>query len=386
MSPAVSPTIGGRCDPRFSAVRDAFACNFTDHSEVGAAVCIVVDDRVVTDLWAGSADQAGTRPWGPDTLVNVFSVGKAMIATCVARLIGQGRLDAEAPVISYWPEFGAAGKDNVTVAQVLCHQAGLPAVRAPLPDGAMLDWVAMTTALEQQEPWWTPGAELGYHVNTFGFLAGELVRRVSGETPGAFLRNHVTGPINADVHIGLAEREDGRVAELSWDLGPQWSGDRSTLSEAQLMEYCAYFNPSGISGIGVVNTRAWRAAEIPSTNAHATARGVARVYHALVCGGALDGTRLVDEGALRDSVAERARGEDLILHKPARFGLGFQLTQPERPLGPNQSAFGHFGAGGSLGFADPDAGVAFGYVMNHMGPRWQNPRNRGLIDALYASL
>lgn len=378
--------MSGACDPRFDRVRHAFAQNFVQHDELGASVCIAVDGRVVVDLWAGHADLERTRPWEADTLVNVFSVGKAMTAACVAQLLGQGRVDVEAPVVAYWPEFGSAGKEAVTVAQVLSHQAGLPAVRDELPDDAMYDWEVMTSALAAQEPWWPPGTDLGYHVNTFGFLAGEIIRRTSDLSPGTFLRDRVAGPLGADVHIGLPASEDHRVADLAWELASPWSVDRGSLTDEQLMEYCAYFNPPGISGIGVVNTRAWRAAEIPSTNAHATARGVTRVYQALVAGGTLDGTSVVDPGALRAFVTERARGMDRILHKPARFGLGFQLTQPERPIGPNPSAFGHFGAGGSLGFADPDAGIAFGYVMNHMGPRWQNPRNAALIDALYASL
>jgi CubicO group peptidase (beta-lactamase class C family) len=232
------PAPEGHCDPRFTSVRAAFRQNFAERGEQGAALTLHVDGRVVADLWGGWSDQATRRPWRPDTLVNVFSVGKGLLAAAAA----------------------------------------------------------------------------------------------------------------------------------------------------QLIRHNAYFNPGGLSGSGVINSPGWRAAEVPSANAHGTARGIARVYAALAAGGRLDGTTIVDAAALADATAEQVYGPDLVLNRPSRFGLGFQLTQPERPLGPGESAFGHFGAGGSLGFCDPDAGLAFGYVMNQMGPRWQNPRTRALIDAAYACL
>jgi CubicO group peptidase (beta-lactamase class C family) len=380
--------VGGRCDPRFAAVRDAFAANFAERGETGAAACLVLDGTVVADLWGGWADQAQARPWQRDTLVNVFSVGKGLIAACAARLIGERRLDPDTPVARYWPEFGAAGKAAVTLRQLLSHQAGLPALRDPLPGGSMLDWPLMTGALAAEPPWWVPGSGHGYHVNTFGFLAGEVIRRVTGMTVGAVLRDEIARPLGADVYIGLPAAEHGRVAHFAWpDLPPRAAGPWAGLAETaaqQRMIINAYANPPDLSGLGVVNTAAWRAAEVPSANAHATAAGVARVYAALAGGGALDGVRVVDPGALADAVTEQAHGEDLVLRRPSRFGLGFQLTQPERPLGAGPRAFGHFGAGGSVGLCDPDAGVAFGYVTSQMGPRWQNPRNRALIDAVFA--
>jgi len=311
----------GYCDQRFAPVREAFGGSFAERGELGGAVCVLVDGRVVADLWGGWADRASRRKWQPDTLVNVFSVGKGLVAACAARLAGQGRLDPDAAVTAYWPEFGAAGKDAITVRHLLSHQAGLPAVRRRLPAGAMLDWPVMTAALAAQEPWWEPGTGHGYHVDRAG-----------------------------------------------------------------LMQHNAYFNPGGLAGAGVINSPAWRAAEVPSANAHGTARGVARVYAALAAGGRHQDAAVVTAGALADATTEQASGQDLVLHRPSRFGLGFQLTQPERPLGPGQAAFGHFGAGGSLGFCDPGPRLAFGYVMNQMGPRWQNPRTRALVDAVYACL
>jgi CubicO group peptidase (beta-lactamase class C family) len=289
-------------------------------------------------------------------------------------------------VADVWPDFAPAGKAAITTRQLLTHRAGLPAVRRRLRPGAMLEWDTMVAALAAQEPWWPPGTAHGYHTNTFGFLVGEVLRRVTGRRPGTLVADEIARPLGADVHLGLPASEDGRTADyLLPGLRPA-EEEPAGLSDDELMHFNTYFNPSGLSGIGVVNTRAWRAAVIPSTNLHASARGVARVYAALAAGGAVDGTRVVDTGALADATAEQVSGPDLILHRPNRFGLGFQLTQPERPLGPNPRAFGHFGAGGSLGFADPDAGVAFGYVMNQLGPRWQNPRNGALIEAVYASL
>ncbi len=379
--------IGGRCDPRFAAVRDAFTANFADRGETGAAACLVLGGIVVADLWGGWADQAQVRPWRRDTLVNVFSVGKGLIAACTTRLIGERRLGPDTPVARYWPEFGAAGKAAITLRQLLSHQAGLPALRDPLPPGSMLDWPLMTGVLAAEPPWWPPGSAHGYHVNTFGFLAGEVIRRVTETTVGEMLRDQIAGPLGADVHIGLPAGQHGRVAHFAWpDPPPQAApprADAAATAEQQRMIASAYANPADLSGLGVVNTAAWRIAEVPSANAHATAAGVARVYAALAGGGAVDGVRIVDPGALADAVAEQVYGEDLVLRRPSRFGLGFQLTQPERPLGPGPRAFGHFGAGGSVGLCDPDAGVAFGYVTGQMGPRWQNPRNRALIDAVF---
>jgi len=375
----------GFCDERFAAVRDALADNFRKHGELGAAVAVMVEGRLVVDIWAGWTDSRRTRKWQQDTLVAVFSVGKAMAALCVLMLAERGRLELDAPVARYWPEFAAEGKDAVTVRALLAHRAGLPAVRQVLGDDTIYDWSRITGALAAEAPWWEPGTTHGYHVNTFGFLAGEIVRRVSGESIGSFFRRDVAGPLEADFHFGFGPEHDARTAEYLFaeTSGHEGSGEGPTgkLDEdRQLLLSRAYLNPPGLSGLGTVNTRAWRAAEIPSANGHGTARSVARIYSALVGGGLL-GPEMVSE-----ATAQASYGPDFVLLRPSRFGLGFQLTQPERALGPNDQSFGHFGAGGSLGFADPEARLAFGYVMNRSGPRWQNPRNRALIDAVYASI
>jgi CubicO group peptidase (beta-lactamase class C family) len=326
-------------------------------------------------------DSGRTRAWERDTLVAVFSVGKAMAAICVLLLVERGDVELDAPVARYWPQFAAAGKGDVTVRTLLSHRGGLPAVRDPVPDDAIYDWERMTGMLAAETPWWSPGAAHGYHVNTLGFLVGEIVRRVTGESIGSFFRREVAEPLGADFHFGLAATEDERVAEYVFGAEVSDSDPRRHAPdpERQFLLDRVYLNPPGVSGIGTVNTRAWRAAEIPSANAHGTARAVAQIYAAL-------GNGLLGAETLAQATAEHSAGTDIVLGRPSRFGLGFQLTQPERPLGPNPGSFGHFGVGGSLGFADPDAGVAFGYAMNRAGPRWQNPRIRALVDAVYASL
>lgn len=380
---AISIPIEGSCDSRFTALRDAFAENFATRGEPGAAIALAINGRVVADLWGGWKDGARKERWRRETLVNFFSVSKALCAICALRLVERSEIDLDAPVARVWPEFARAGKDAVTLRQILSHRAGLASIRETLPEGAALDWERMTDALARQQPWWEPGTAHGYHVNTFGFLVGEIVRRVAGRTIGTVLREDVAGPLGADVHIGLDVREHRRAAEFLWPEAPAASGMPAA---DEIMRFNAYWNPPGISGAGWVNRPEWRSAEIPSTNGHGTARGVARIYAALAKGGAIDGTRILDRATIVAATTEHSVGRDLINQRDSRFGLGFQLTEPARPLGPNAGAFGHFGAGGSLGYCDPEAGVAFGYIGNGMGPRWQNPRNKALLEAIYASL
>jgi CubicO group peptidase (beta-lactamase class C family) len=383
-----SPRIEGTCDARFEPVRNAFAANFAKHDELGAAVAVTIDGREVVNLWGGYADPARTRPWRSDTLVNAFSVGKGITALCLLVLVDRGLVDLDLPVSYYWPEFAEGDKDFITVRQILSHQAGLPAVREILPDGAMYDWQRMTATLAREKPWWEPGARHGYHINTFGFLVGEIIRRVVGAGPGRFLREDVAGPLDADFHIGVLPEDDARVAEFVWlpELGEVPKVDRSQLSDEELMIFHSYFNPGGASGHGSVNAPEWRRAEYPSTNGHGTALGVARLYDIVAAGGTLKGQRFMSSEIVAEACREHSCGVDAVLGKPSRFGLGFQLTLPEKPVIPSPSAVLHFGAGGALGFADPEAGIGFGYVMNRMGPRYNNPTNRNLIRAVYSSL
>ena len=385
---AAVPEIHGSCDARFVGVREALAENFRDRGEIGAAVALSLDGRAVVEIWAGWADRARRRPWRYDTLVDVFSVGKAMAATCLLTLVEEGRLDLDQPVSRYWPEFAAQDKDEITIRMVLSHRAGLPGIRRPLPETAMYEWGTMTAALAAESPWWSPGRTHGYHVNTFGFLAGEIVRRVSGNSLGELFRRRIAEPLEADFSFGVGQEDDGRVADYLFEIEMAPTRDAPPGEEGERAELLrsVYFNPPGISGLGTVNTRAWRAAEMPSTNGHGTALAIARIYNALACGGTIDGVRVLGEETIEAAIAEHSCGTDFVLDRPSRFGLGFQLTQPERPLGTGRRGFGHFGAGGSLGFADPDQQLAFGYTMNRAGASWQNPRNRALIDAVYTAL
>jgi CubicO group peptidase (beta-lactamase class C family) len=385
--------VEGQCDRAFEPVRDALAEALVSGFEVGAALAVYVDGRPVVDLWGGYADAARTRRWQRDTIVNLYSVGKAVSAVCALRLVDAGLLDLDAPVARYWPEFAQASKAGLPVRYLLTHQAALPAIARPLPPGAWSRWETITEALAAQEPWWEPGSGHGYHVNTQGFLIGEVVRRITGRTLGAYLRESIAGPLGLDFFVGFGPELDPRCADTlpprpspeTEEFQRQMALDLNDLSGEALMRASAYRNPREFSGTGVVNTRAWRAAEVPSTNGHGNARAVARLYSALAGDGALDGRRLLSPEIIARASAEQVHGDDLMLRRPTRFGLGFQLTMAERRLGPNPRAFGHFGAGGSLGFADPDARLAFGYAMNQGRGGWQHKHVRHFVDLVYAA-
>ena len=376
--PAAGVPLSGRCDGRFAAVREAFAANFVERGEVGAAVAVFVHDELVVDLVGGWADDARTRPWRHDTLVDVYSVGKAFVALLLLQLVDDGLVGLDDPMASVWPEFAAAGKERATVRHALCHRAGVPAIRAPLTDDDLWDWGTMADALAANEPWWEPGTRHAYHTNTYGHLVGEPVRRLTGDLPGTRLQR-LAGELCADVWCGLPDAQQVRCAEVVWALGgPPPTVDVDAHTGDDLMVLLSYVNPPGYSSIGVVNSAAWRSAQVPSTNTHATAAGVARIYRAL-----LEPGRLLSPGLLAEATSAQSTGWCPVLGEEATFGLGFTPTSPRRPFGPDPSAFGHFGTGGAVGFADPGNGVAVGYVMNHVIPRWQSSRNRSIIDAIY---
>lgn len=387
----VALEVQGVCGERFSAVRDAFAGNFAIFDEAGASVSVVVDGETVVDLWGGHMDAARTRPWERDTIVNVWSTTKGIVATCAHRLVDQGLLDLDAPVAKYWPEFAQAGKASVPVRYLLSHQAGLPAIREPLPPGSAFKWEVMTEALAKETPWWEPGTKHGYHAFTYGWLVGEVVRRVTGKSVGAYFRDEIGEPLGLDFHIGLAAEHDGRTAEIIPSDPPQ-PGETNFLMEMlrdpQSMPFKVLANPPDLFAPGVVNTREWRAAEVPAANGHGNARSVARLYGALARGGELNGVRVLSPRAIERATVEQAYGPDEAMGLNMRPALGFFLTSADAKLGPNPRAFGHSGAGGSLGFADPDTRVGFGYAMNRMiqEDTLTDPRWAPLIDAVYASL
>jgi CubicO group peptidase (beta-lactamase class C family) len=354
-------------------VRDAFRRNFAEHGEVGASLCIRIDGRTVVDLWGGQTEPAGA-PWGPDTLVNAFSVGKGITAILTLLCVDRGLLSYDDRVAHLWPGFGHG---ELTFAGLLGHRAGLPALRVDLDDEVLFDWDLVCSMLAAETPWWEPGTAHGYHVNTFGFLAGEVLRRATGKNPGELLCDLLPGASGEGLWFGVPTDLHGTAATLLWNDGPRAADTAVGNDEQAEMYRRAHANPPGISGVGIVNTSRWRSAVLPSTNLHATARGVSAAFSVL-CDGS------VGREPLAQATAEVSMGTDRLLGRTTRFGCGFQLPIPERGFGPEPSAFGHFGAGGSLGFVDPVRRISFGYVMNQMGRGWQNPRNRGLVDALYS--
>ncbi|MGI8925909.1 MAG: serine hydrolase domain-containing protein [Tepidiformaceae bacterium] len=371
--------VHGFCDRRFSAVRDTFAANFQAGLETGASFAATLNGEPIIDLWAGSADAAGRRPWERDTIVNVFSTTKAMVAICANMLADRGLLDLEAPVASYWPEFAQAGKADLPVKYLLSHQAGLPGItNRPMAD--FYDWDAVAEALAAEAPWWEPGTANGYHAITFGNLVGEVLRRITGKSLGTFFRDEVAQPLGADFLIGFGPEEDARVgemipaaAEVGADLPPD-SLLPKVLSNPP-------FDPA------MANTREWRAAEIPAANGHGNARSCARIMSALACGGEVDGVRLLSTSAIERAIDEQCYRKDLVLSVPMRWGLGFMLRSDDLPISPNERTFGHGGAGGSLAIADMDARLSWAYVMNRMAATTVGDSRAGSIAAaLYASL
>ncbi len=382
------PEIQGRCDARFARVKEEFAAAFARGDELGAAVSITLEGQPVVDLWAGFADAEKTRPWEHDTLVNVYSTTKGITAICALRLVDQGKLDLDAPVAEYWPEFAAAGKQRIPVRWLLSHQAGLPAVREPLPPDAYYRWDLMARSLAAERPWWEPGTQHGYHAITYGYLVGEVIRRITGKSVGTYLREELAAPLGLDLHIGIGPEHDARIAELV--QRPPEPGMPNMLELLQQdpegAAAKAFTNP--ILAPGAPGTREWRAAEIPAANGHATARALAKLYGALACGGTLDGVRVLTPRTIDAARTEQALGRDALLPLVTRFGLGFGLPTEEEPVGPNPRAFGHAGAGGSYGMADPEARMGFGYTMNlmHMGLWLVDPRPRALLARAYRAL
>ncbi|MER6414578.1 serine hydrolase domain-containing protein [Streptomyces humidus] len=381
--------VHGHCDPRFAAVRTAFQENFRDRGELGAAVSVTVDGVTVADLWGGWADPARTRAWERDTLVNVWSTSKGPTALCAHVLADRGLLDLDAPVAAYWPEFAAAGKEGVLVRHLLSHRAGLAGLREPHSLEQLYDWELTTARLAATEPWWEPGTRSGYHALTFGFLVGEVVRRVSGLLPGAFLEREVTGPLGVDFTIGLAEKEAGRAAELVHPPAASASEQATVFSQLTPAAIAALTNP--LVGAAEAGSPRWRAAEIPAANGHGTARAVAALYGVFAGRGSYGGRRVLSAEAAERVREGQGACRDLVLgagfEHETEIGLGLWLSGPNGSYGPNPRAFGHDGFGGSCGLADPEAGVSLGYVMNRMGPRIaDDPRKTALIEALYSAL
>jgi CubicO group peptidase (beta-lactamase class C family) len=376
--------IGGWVERDFEPVLDAFEQNFDTRGEVGAAVCVYVDGQPVVDLWGGLADATDQRAWAPDTVTLVYSSTKGVTATCANLLIERGLLDPAVAVAQYWPEFAARGKGAITVAQVMSHQAGLPIVEGDVTLDDALAWEPMVRALAAQAPIWPPGTQHGYHMRTFGWLVGEIIRRVDGRTVGAFWRDEIAGPLGLDFWIGLPGEIEPRVARLvppKDDLGAlleKFGGD--------LLLTKVFSNPGGHFGYNEMwNTRAMHAAELPSSNGIGDARSLARMYAS--CVGEVDGIRTLQPATVAAATVEQACGKDAVLMSDSCFGLGFMLGRSFGAANPS-GAFGHAGAGGSLAFADPAGKVGFGYVMNDLrfDMKEGDPRGEELVRAVYQSL
>ncbi|GHB04767.1 serine hydrolase domain-containing protein [Streptomyces termitum] len=387
-------TINGEVAPGFEPVREAFAANFTQHGDIGAAVCVYWHGRPVVDLWGGVADADTGRPWDRDTLQLVYSATKGGTATAAHMLVERGMLDLDAPVAKYWPEFAANGKADIPVRWLLSHQAGLAALDEPLPLSQALAWDPMAAALAAQRPLWTPGTAHGYHGRTWGWLVGEVIRRVSGRSPGRFFAEEIARPLALDFFIGLPTSERGRVSRMVYRRP---AVDLTTVPTEEVPEelreqVAAWRDPNSFSNraFAVTDPAAIdfdspevQAAELPSSNGIGTAHALARMYAALI--GEVDGVRLLARETLASATEEQASGEDQVLLFPSRFSTGYMLpTEGNLMTGPN--AFGHTGRGGSLAFADPEHGIAFGYAMNHIISGSGDVRAASLTEAVRKSL
>jgi len=377
-------TIHGQVAPGFERVLDCFAANFErddGYREVGASYAAYRGEALVADLWAGSRDAAGQTPWTQDTLVNIWSATKGVAALEVAVLVDRGLIDYAAPVARYWPEFAQNGKAEVTVSQLLSHQAGLPGFTEPTPLEDFYDWERVTSRLARQAPMWRPGEKNAYHAMTYGFLAGELIRRASGRSPGRFLAEEIAGPLAADVFIGLPESEEHRVAPLIasptqpvFDLDAMPPEARAGVSNPDM-------KPT------LPNQRAWRAAEIPAGNGHATALGLARLYAMAANGGSLGGITLMSPQTVAALNTVQTERVDLGVGIAPRWRNGVCGNVLDNMFGTNPEAFGHPGWGGSFGCADTDNAISMGYVVNQMSDRSiGDPRGQALAEALYACL
>ena len=393
--------IGGTVAPGFEGVREAFARNFAEHGEVGAGFSLVHDGRTVVDLWGGVADAATGAPYSDDTLQLVFSTTKGATAVCANLLAQRGELDVEAPVTEYWPEFGQAGKGEVPVRWLLGHRAGLPYVNGSIELAECLAWDPVVEALAAMEPLWEPGTAHGYHAVTYGWLVGEVVRRISGRSLGRFFADEVAGPLGLEFWIGLPADQEPRVAPLTnRGVGPAEEGAEDEGVNDLVSQIEQFLGPDSMLvlalggassmpfvGTGVFNRPDVRAAEIPAANGVTNARSLARMYAALI--GPVEGVSdwpLLTPAQVKAAATTQTRGADKVLMFETTFGLGFMTSSEFSPYG-STASFGHAGAGGSVGFADPENGLGFGYVMNRtMTNMSGDPRSRGLVAAAYDAI
>jgi CubicO group peptidase (beta-lactamase class C family) len=348
-------SVHGFAQDQYAPVRAAFAANLVDGTDLGASFCATVDGETVVDLWGGFADEERTRPWAPDTIVNVYSTTKTMTAMTALLVADRGELDFDAPVARYWPEFAANGKEGIKVSQLMSHSAGLSGWQETITRTDLYDWAKMTSLLAAQAPSWEPGTASGYHGMTQGYLVGEVVRRITGRSLGTVFREEIAEPLGADFHIGLAESEDARVA----DLIPPASGTPFAGGQSELQANMADNPPLDVQ---ITRTRAWRGAELPAVGGTGNARSIAEIHAVLANGGVAKGKQIMSEAGCRKALEPQIEGRDLILDMQVRFGLGFALGGGM----PNPNTLYWGGYGGSLAIIDLDARTTFAYAMNKM--------------------
>jgi len=351
--------VHGSSQDRFAHVRDIMAASLASGADVGASFCATIDGETVIDIWGGWADEAKTRPWEADTIVNVYSTTKTMTALTALLIADRGDLDFDAPVAKYWPEFAQNGKAEVTVAQLMSHSSGLSGWEEPITREDLYDWDKATSLLAAQAPWWEPGTQVGYHAITQGYLVGEVVRRITGKSLGTVFREEIAEPLDADFHIGLAAEHDRRVA----DLIPPKAG--AAQAAANNIQRKTFTNPP----INPFDTRSreWRGAEIPAAGGTGNARSVAEIHALLANGGIAKGKRILSEAGCRKALEQQIEGNDLVLMGlPLKFGLGFGLTGQVVQL-PNENSIFWGGYGGSQIIIDMENRATYCYVMNKMG-------------------
>ena len=374
-------TADGFVHDKFSPVREAFDANLSSGADVGAAFCATLEGETVVDIWGGFGDEARTRPWEENTIVNVYSTTKTMTALTALLVADRGELDFDAPVARYWPEFAAAGKENVKVSHLMSHSAGLSGWKEPITKDDLYDWDKVTSLLAAQAPYWEPGTAPGYHALTQGYLVGEVIRRITGKSLGTVFREEIAEPLGADFHIGLPASEDDRVAEL---IAPPPA--EAGLGAGPRSELQANMSDNPPLEVSETRTRAWRGAEIPAAGGTGNARSVAQIHAILANGGVAKGRRFLSEAGCRKALELQVEGQDLILGMPARFGLGFGLAGGVTPL-PNPNTIFWGGYGGSIAIIDMDARTSFAYVMNKMAPTTTGDmRGFGLAMAMWDAL
>lgn len=374
--------VDGNTTAGFEAVRDAFQANLDSDLEHGGAVAVWLDGKPVVDLWGGTRDLADRLAWQKDTLVNVWSVGKGVVALAVAMLVERGKLDYDAPVAKYWPEFAANGKGHITIDQVMSHQAGLDGLPVSLTEEQRQAWSPVIAVLAAMKPNWEPGSVCVYHPETYGYLAGELVRRVDGRSIGRFVAQEIAEPLALSFYFGLPQAQDHRAAQLSAsDKAYDW------VRQGQASAYPhAYRNR--VFSATAPNDRGWRAAEMPGANGHSDARSLAKIYGALAIGGTIDGHHLLSRRTLARALVERFNGVDACSGAPTIFGAGFRVGAIGYGTHVSLGHFGHTGWGGSVAFADPARKLGFAYVTNRMlgYDDGVDPRRARLLDAVYAAI